>query len=52
MSYGKMRYYNNDYYDGEFLGGVRHGSGTWLNVAGDKYHGAWKEDKKEGYGVL
>ena len=37
-------------YDGEYLGGLRHGEGSATYVNGDYYTGAWAEGYRYGYG--
>ena len=44
--------YNNGYYIGEFLGGKRHGYGTYYWNDGAIYQGYWEADLKNGYGKL
>lgn len=39
-------------YDGQFLGGLRHGSGIMYFVNGDVYKGDWRNDKINGLGVF
>lgn len=37
-------------YDGEYLGGLRHGEGSATYVNGDSYKGTWAEGYRYGYG--
>ncbi|CAF1482509.1 unnamed protein product [Adineta ricciae] len=44
-------YPNNDRYEGELVGGKRHGQGTLFYAKGGNYSGSWKRDERDGYGV-
>jgi hypothetical protein len=37
---------------GEWANNKRHGQGKIVYVSGNTYEGAWREDKKSGYGVM
>lgn len=37
-------------YDGEFVGGLRHGQGSFYYASGAKYEGGWKNNMKHGSG--
>jgi hypothetical protein len=39
-------------YEGEFVGGRRHGYGTYAFATGETYRGEWKADARHGAGVL
>ena len=38
-------------YEGDFMGGVKHGQGQWVSQ-GVTYIGTWKQNKPEGVGVI
>jgi len=38
-------------YEGEWVNGMKHGSGVWKGLKGDSYIGEWKFGKADGYGV-
>lgn len=48
--YGSMSYYNNDYYEGYWFNGHKHGIGVYYYANGDKYEGEWTMGKKRGNG--
>ena len=43
--------YTDDLYEGKFLDGLRHGSGSSIYANGDKYVGRWRGDVREGKGT-
>ena len=52
---GREIYAEGDYYEGDFHNDLRDGQGThhWRHGewSGDKYEGAWRENKMHGFGV-
>ena len=44
-------YSNGEVYEGEWINGMKHGSGIWRGNKGDSYIGEWKFGKADGYGV-
>lgn len=48
---GTYAWANNEIYDGQWLGGMKHGYGMWRGPKGDSYIGEWKFGKTEGFGV-
>lgn len=46
------RYYDNGYYVGELLVGVRHGEGTYYWDSGAVYTGTWVNGEREGQGTM
>lgn len=44
-------YQNGDRYTGGFLGGMRHGRGTYVHRSGDRYEGEFLNGKREGQGI-
>ncbi len=51
--YGEYYWVNGSFYKGDFVNGVREGSGVWHSnkTGGDIYEGAYVKGKKEGFGV-
>jgi len=45
-------YANRDIYDGEFLDGLRHGSGTLFYSNGDRYSGDFQKNLFHGFGTF
>lgn len=41
---------NGDRYDGEWLGDLMDGTGTWTGAGGDRYEGGWKAGERHGQG--
>ena len=41
---------NGDYYEGDFVDGMRHGEGTYVEK-GRRYTGAWRLSQRHGRGV-
>lgn len=41
-----------NYYEGEFVHGLRHGIGVFHYANGARYEGEWEENVKEGHGVF
>jgi len=50
--FGRKRYPNGDFYEGEFLSGVREGKGTFKYGNGNEYVGSFKANKFHGFGVF
>lgn len=48
---GTMRYDNGNTYEGEWINGIREGSGRMVYSNGDVYEGEWKNDKRHGQGT-
>lgn len=46
------RYICGSYYKGEMFKGRKHGKGYLKITNGDTYEGAFKDGKRDGYGVL
>ncbi|EGZ14875.1 hypothetical protein PHYSODRAFT_504737 [Phytophthora sojae] len=42
----------NNWYEGEFHEGLRHGRGVFFYANGARYEGEWKTNVKEGYGLF
>lgn len=50
---GKMQYHSGDSFEGEWVGDLRHGHGTFTHASnGDTYVGQWVRGCKEGFGVF
>jgi len=50
---GKYYYVNGDFYDGEWLNHVRHGTGKYIYASsGLQYFGSWKDGKRDGEGEV
>ena len=49
---GEMQYYDGSNYIGEWNQDKRHGHGTYISNAKDKYIGQWYDDKKQGKGKI
>ena len=53
LEYKKEKYLNNDKYEGEFKNGLKEGYGKYFNYEKEIYYiGQWKNDKKNGKGIL
>ena len=50
--FGSYFYRNGDWYEGEFVAGVRCGRGTMHYANGDTYVGAWEDGETHGFGVF
>merc|ERR1712059_24471 len=49
--YGVMKWQNGDRYEGDWVGGLREGKGTYTNkISGGEYVGEYKADLKHGQG--
>ena len=48
---GVYTYHNGEIYDGQWVNGMKHGSGIWRGSKNDSYIGEWKFGKPDGYGV-
>ena len=46
-----MKKYNDGYYEGDFVDGLKEGMGTYYYENGDKYFGGFKNDEKDGIGA-
>ena len=46
--FGSYFYRNGDWYEGEFVAGVRCGRGTMHYANGDTYVGAWEDGETHG----
>lgn len=40
-----------EYYEGQLYEGMKDGEGTYVYVDNKYYHGGWKDDLKNGYGI-
>lgn len=49
---GKQKYADDSEYVGEFINGLKEGSGTLTKADGTSYTGGWKGNKKHGNGIL
>ncbi|RHY04614.1 hypothetical protein DYB28_013150, partial [Aphanomyces astaci] len=50
---GVLTFANGDKYEGQVVGHMRHGSGTfYCKTDGKSYHGEWQHNKKHGSGSL
>ena len=49
--YGKLKFFNGDFYEGNFLNGYRSGTGMYQYSNGDTYEGSFKNGCKDGKGV-
>jgi len=49
---GKLTFKDGRQYNGDFKAGKKDGQGTMLQVNGDKYIGAWKNDLMHGIGIF
>eukprot|EP01017_Pseudomicrothorax_dubius_P043896 TRINITY_DN7375_c0_g1_i6.p1 TRINITY_DN7375_c0_g1~~TRINITY_DN7375_c0_g1_i6.p1 ORF type:complete len:227 (+),score=68.40 TRINITY_DN7375_c0_g1_i6:57-737(+) len=49
---GLATYANNDTYEGEYVGGLRHGKGKYKWANGDEYDGEYQQNKKFGIGKM
>lgn len=49
---GQLFFSNGDYYNGEFLDNLYHGSGVYKSVDGENYEGDYKFGEQCGYGKL
>ena len=49
--YGKLKFFNGDFYEGSFLNGYRSGTGMYQYSNGDTYEGSFKNGCKDGKGV-
>lgn len=47
-----MQWCNGELYTGEWLKGLQHGNGLWINTRGESYKGEWRNGKPEGIGAL
>src|SRR5580704_15997206 len=45
------KYGNNEFYEGQWSEGLKHGQGTKMWGSGEKYEGGWKDNKRQGYGI-
>ena len=53
LEYKIEKYLNNDKYEGEFKNGLKEGYGKYFNYEKEIYYiGQWKNDKKNGKGIL
>jgi len=48
---GKINYTNGDYYEGDFMNGLKEGKGIYYYLD-CYYNGGWKEDKRHGEGKI
>ena len=48
---GTYMWFNSEIYDGQWMGGMKHGLGMWRGQKGDSFTGEWKFGKADGYGV-
>lgn len=48
---GKMKYIDGSIYDGQWVNGVRQGTGFLLKSNGNYYHGEWFADQMHGIGI-
>lgn len=49
---GEFRFPNGDYYNGNWLNGMRHGQGKCQFMSGMLYEGEWVNDMFHGQGTL
>jgi hypothetical protein len=47
--YGR-KYGASDYYEGQWVEGLKHGNGLRTWSSGERYEGSWKENKRHGFG--
>ena len=54
MYHGRGTLYgdNGEYYEGEWVDGLKDGPGTYVKQDGEKYTGNWKKGKYHGKGKL
>ena len=53
LTYGKSDKYERDFYDGDFKDDRRrHGKGKLICKNGDEFKGEWKDNTKNGFGIL
>jgi len=45
------KYGNDEYYEGQWHEGLKHGLGTRTWSSGETYEGTWRENKRHGYGI-
>ena len=45
------KYGNDEYYEGQWYEGLKHGMGTRTWSSGETYDGTWRENKRQGYGI-
>lgn len=50
--FGTYHYENGDFYEGEFLNGLKSGQGEYKYADGSSYIGEWFKDKKHGLGTF
>ena len=50
MTYARVKYPGKGTYAGYFQDKKRHGQGTFIDIRGNRYDGAWKDDRAHGYG--
>ena len=49
---GTAYYENGDIYEGDFIDGIRSGTGIYRYKKGNKYEGGWEENRKNGIGKM
>jgi hypothetical protein len=50
--FGAMEYKNKSYYEGSWVNGKRSGKGRFTHALGFTYEGDFRDDKKDGFGIL
>ncbi len=50
VTYARVKYPGKGTYAGYFQDKKRHGQGTFIDIRGNRYDGAWKDDRAHGYG--
>lgn len=50
LTYAKINFENNEYYEGEIKNFQRHGQGNYYYSSKSFYSGEWMDDKKNGHG--
>lgn len=48
---GRFDWYNGEFFNGQWMAGVKEGYGVWKSPHGDCYEGEWKKNAQNGKGV-